>query len=249
MGTETSVLEDLYPESVAGGFTHVDSTIAFYSRVNALLSTESVVLDLGAGRGCFLEDSVAYRRDLRRLQGKVARVIGLDVDEAVLTNPVLDEAHVVAVDASFPLADRSVDLIVSDFTFEHVSDPAHVAGEISRVLRPGGWLCARTPNRSGYIGIPTRVVPNRLHDRVLNRVQPDKMAQDTFPTCYRLNTVADLKRHFPESDFEHCSYLGDAEPAYFGSSRAAWRAIRGFSQVVPARYRSVLYVFLRRRSD
>jgi SAM-dependent methyltransferase len=247
MADRTGAQKPLYPESAAGGFSHVDSTVAFYSRVNALLSPDSVVVDLGAGRGAFLEDPVSYRRDLRRLRGKVARVIGLDVDEAVLDNPALDDAHPIKVGGSFPLADKSVDLMVSDFTFEHISDPAQVAREISRVLRPGAWLCARTPNRFGYIGIPTQVVPNGLHGRVLARVQPDRQAKDTFPTCYRLNTMADLKRHFPEDEFEHCSYLADSEPAYFGGSTAACRVVRAVSQIVPGRYRSVLFVFLRRK--
>jgi SAM-dependent methyltransferase len=181
------------------------------------------------------------------LQGKAARVIGLDLDEAVLTNPTLDEAHVIGVDQPFPLADGSVDIVVSDFTFEHVTDPDHLAREIARILRPGGWLCARTPNRFGYIGIPTRAIPNRLHDLVLARVQPDKQQRDTFPTHYRLNSVRDLHRHFPEHAFEHCTYTADSEPAYFGSSRAVWRIVRAASQITPRRYRSVMYVFLRRR--
>jgi SAM-dependent methyltransferase len=239
--------QSLYPELVAGGFTHVDSTIGFYSRVNALLLPDHVVVDLGAGRGGFLEDSVDYRRELRRLQGKVARVIGLDVDDAVLANPAVDEAHVVAAGAPFPLPDGSVDIVVSDFTFEHVADPGGLSREIARVLRPGGWLCARTPNRAGYIGILTRFVPNHLHNRILARVQPGKQQQDTFPTRYRLNSPAALRRHFPKSMFEHCTYLADAEPAYFGGSRNAVRLVRAVSQVAPARYRSVMFVFLRRR--
>ncbi len=247
MRTECDASANLYPESLAGGFTHVDGTVAFYSRVNALLSPGAVVADLGAGRGCFLEDPVIYRRELRRLQGKVARVIGLDVDAAVLTNPTVDEAHVVTAGGSFPLADSSVDMIVSDFTFEHVTDPGHLGREIARVLRPGGWLCARTPNRFGYIGIPTRIVPNRLHDRVLTRVQPDKQRRDTFPTFYRLNSTRDLHRHFPENQFMHCTYAADSEPAYFGKSATARRVARSVSNLTPAPYRSVLYVFLRRR--
>jgi SAM-dependent methyltransferase len=247
MSDQIGILGRLYPEARAGGYTHIDGTVEFYTRVNALLEPHAVVVDLGAGRGGFLEDPVPYRRELRQLRGKAARVIGLDIDEAVLKNPALDEAHVIRPDQAFPLPDGSVDLLLSDFTFEHVVEPGHVAGEIARVLRPGAWLCARTPNRLGYIGIPTRAVPNQLHNRVLARVQPGKQEQDTFPTRYRLNSPADLRRWFPESEYLHCTYSADSEPAYFGNSAAAWRTVRFCSRFTPARYRSVLYIFLQKR--
>src|SRR5438093_943558 len=40
-----------YPESRFGGFTGVDGTLAFYIRVNSLIDSSSVVLDVGCGRG------------------------------------------------------------------------------------------------------------------------------------------------------------------------------------------------------
>ncbi|MBA3741940.1 methyltransferase domain-containing protein [Sporichthya sp.] len=236
-----------YPEMGAGGFSHVDGTIQFYSRINALLAPDHTVVDLGAGRGAFLEDTVAYRRELRRLQGKVRRVIGLDVDPAVLANPSLDEAHVLEPNGGFPLADASVDLMLSDFTFEHIESPEHVAAEIGRVLRPGGWLCARTPNKRGYIALGARVVPNQLHKAALRRLQPSKQERDTFPTRYRMNAVADLRRLFPEESYDHFTYAADNEPAYAGSSAAAWRLADGILHRAPRPYRSMLYIFIQRR--
>ena len=48
-----------YPESRFGGFTHVDATINFYSRVHELLTPSSIILDVGCGRGWYAEDPVA----------------------------------------------------------------------------------------------------------------------------------------------------------------------------------------------
>ncbi|MCU1353199.1 MAG: hypothetical protein JWM05_2408 [Acidimicrobiales bacterium] len=240
------VAEELYPEIEAGGFSRVDGTVAFYARVNALLDSSMTVVDFGAGRGRAAEDPVAFRRDLERIGNRAGKVIGVDVDEAVLGNPNLDEAHVITPGSPLPFADGSIDLVVSDFTFEHVDDPAWAAAEISRVLRPGGWLCARTPNKWGYIGIPTRLVPNHLHTAVLRRVQPEKQDRDTFPTAYRLNTVGDLRRHFPPASFDHHSYTFDSEPAYFGRSRVAWRIMRIVFRFTPERLRSMLFVFVRK---
>ncbi|MBA2559471.1 MAG: class I SAM-dependent methyltransferase [Propionibacteriales bacterium] len=237
----------VYPETGAGGFTHLDGTVQFYGRVSALLEPSHTIADLGAGRGSFLEDPVSYRRELRRLQGKAHRVIGLDIDPVVLSNPTVDEAHVLVPGGPFPLSDGSVDLIVSDFSLEHVDDPDQLAAEIRRVLRPGGWFCARTPNKWGYIGVAARIVPNRLHSAVLRRLQPTKPERDTFPTRYRMNTLAELRRRFPPSEFVHCSYAMECEPTYVGTSRALQRATGSVLALLPRRFGSVLYVFVQKR--
>jgi SAM-dependent methyltransferase len=238
---------ELYPEVAAGGFTHMDGTVEFYQRINALLAPEMTVLDFGAGRGQFIEDEVVCRRGLHRIRGKVASVIGLDVDDVVLNNPGLDRANLIVAGHSLPLEDCSIDLIVSDWTFEHVGNPTWAAGELDRVLRPGGWICARTPNRWGYIGMGARLVPNRLHTAVLRRLQPQKEAKDTFPTAYRMNTMRELSRLFPSARYQNCTYTMNNEPAYFGSSMTAWRLARSAFRLTPTRFSAVLYVFLRKR--
>lgn len=237
----------LYSETAAGGFSRVDGTVEFYQRVNALLSPAMTVIDFGAGRGRSSEDSVAYRRSLSILKGKVDRVVGLDVDDVVRENPTVDETHVINQGAALPIADEGVDIVVSDFTFEHVTDPAWLSVELTRVLKRGGWICARTPNKWGIIGIPTRLVPNRFHNAVLRRAQPAKQERDTFPTAYRLNSFGDLRRHFPPERFRDASYTMNSEPAYFGSSTLLWRLVRGSYRVTPDRLGSMLFIFMQKR--
>ena len=134
--------------------------------------------------------------------------------------------------------------MVSDFTFEHVEDAEWAGHELGRVLRPGGWLCARTPNKWGYIGMAARAVPNGLHNRVLSVLQPRKKVEDTFPTAYRMNTRRALERCFPSPAFTHHSYLHDAEPAYAGTSTAAWRLFQALHAVTPPPLRSMHHVFV-----
>ena len=170
-----TALERFFPEVGAGGYSRRDGTLEFFGRVNALLDPNGVALDLGAGRGRgAVDDTVEYRRRMRVLRGKCRRVIGIDVDPAVLDNPGLDEAYVIEHDAPLPLDDSSVDLVVSDMTFEHIDHPAHTAAELTRVLRPSGWICARTPNRWGYIGIAANAIPNRWHVALLKYLQPQR---------------------------------------------------------------------------
>lgn len=236
-----------FPEVRAGGFSRVDGTVAFYTRVRALTSPDSTVVDSGAGRGRFVEDPVAFRRGLQELRGSVRRVIGLDVDEAVRENAGVDEAHVITSGAPLPLPDASADLVLADCVFEHVEDPRWAASEIARVLRPGGWICARTPNRWGMIAVAARLVPNRHHVRTLRVLQPGKKDVDTFPTVYRMNTVRDLETCFPVAEFDHATYTYDGGPAYAGGSRIGWALFRALSRLTPARLRPTLFVFVQKR--
>lgn len=243
-----SLDQRFFPEIGAGGFSRIDGTVAFYQRVNSLLKKSDVLLDYGAGRGAaYMDDNCKYRRDLCNFRTKVSKVIGVDVDEVVLKNPALDEAYVFVAGESLSLADKSIDIVVSDFVFEHISDPAQAAKELDRVLKPGGWLCARTPNRNGYIALGNRLVPETIKMRILGRLQPERKEQDVFPALYRMNTFRSLLKYFPAERFEHFSYTWDPEPAYHANSRffySIWRAIQG---ITPAPFRAMLMVFFQKR--
>jgi len=128
----------IYPETRAGGFPRNSNQVLFFSRVRALLGEGMSVLDFGAGSGKWQRLPPGFRKDLICLRGHCRRVIGVDVDEAVLKNPLLDEAHVVHPEDRLPFGDQSFDMIVSWAVLEHVADPRFVAGEFARLLKPGG---------------------------------------------------------------------------------------------------------------
>ena len=243
------VLERLYPEIGAGGYSRVDLRVNFYTRVNALLEPEMTVLDLGAGRGRWLENMTGFKRSLVTLKGKCRRVIGVDPDPAVLANPTLDEARVAAPEAPLPLADGSVDLIVAYAVLEHVAQPVRFAAEVGRVLRPGGWFCAWTPNRWGYVGVGAQLVPSSLHARLLPWVSPaDRRAQaDVFPTVYRMNTPRQIRRLFRADAYEDYSHIVSGPPSYNLGSTAVARLLQLHARLAPAALGQVLHVFVRRR--
>lgn len=236
-----------YPEYAAGGYSRVDGSVEFYTRVRALLCQDMRVVDYGAGRAALTLRAIPIVRDLRTLKGSVAEVIGVDIDPEVLGNPTVDRAIVLDESGRIPLPDGSVGLVLSDFTFEHVQDPGLVGAELDRILQPGGWVCARTPNRWGIIGLGARAVPNRLHVAALRRLQPAKEGRDTFPTAYRMNTQRQLRRAFPPDRFEHFTYTYQGQPTYAGRSVAAVRLFQAVGAVTPAPLRPMLMVFLRKR--
>ncbi len=248
--TSQRIEQHFFPEVGAGGSTRLDGTWQFYSRVSSLIDPSMTVLDLGAGRGAALEAaSGTWKAPIVILQGRVKKLIGIDVDDAVLSNRFLDEAHVYD-GGKLPLADGSIDMIVSDYTLEHIDDPAVFSAEIGRVLRPGGWLCGRTPNFFSLLTLAASIAPNRSHVSLLKRIQPDRKEFDVFPTRYRLNTVRQLGKFFPALAWENYSYTYSPEPGYHFNNKAIFRMLLLYQYIkAPLLGGEVLMVFLRKKNQ
>jgi SAM-dependent methyltransferase len=154
----------------------------FRDRILAALTPEAVVLDLGAGAG------IVPQMDMR---GHAARICGVDLDPRVLENPYLDDGRI-ADAGHIPYDDATFDLIFSDNVFEHLDDPATVLRECARVLKPGGRVLFKTPNKHHYMPTIARMTPHSFHGFV-NRLR-GRATVDTFPTRYRANTVGAVRR-------------------------------------------------------
>lgn len=238
----------LYPEVRAGGYTRYDGFIEFYTRVNALVDGDSKVLDFGAGRGLWATEPLpALHKRLRAFHERVDSVHGVDVDPVVLENPTLATAQVITPGATLPFDDGNFDMVVADHVLEHVDakDAPKVASELLRVLRPGGWLAARTPNKWGIIGIGARTVPNEMHTRVLRKLQPERKAEDVFPVRYSMNTRRQLAQLFPAPN-ELVVYGHASEPTYFGTAAPAWRAAQFVDRLTPPAFAPTLMIFVRK---
>jgi SAM-dependent methyltransferase len=236
-----------YPESRFAGFSDVDGTIAFYNRVNALIHPADVIADIGCGRGAYGNDPIDYRRTLRILKGKCQSVIGIDVDPAAEHNPFIDEFRPITA-ARWPVESQSIDLCVSDNVLEHVQDTDNFFAEISRILKPGGYICIRTPNVRSYFGLASKLVPHRQHTEVLERVKDQVSPQDVFPTLYRCNTLGCIRKSLQLNGFEHTVYGYDAEPSYLSFSR--WLYFLGVlhQRFAPQIFKVGIHAFGRKRT-
>lgn len=156
----------------------------FERRVEALISGGGVrsLLDAGAGRTVPV---------LRKFLGKVERLIGVELVPFTEV-PAGIETHNADLGA-LPLADASVDLIMSRSVFEHLADPAAVYREFARVLRPGGRVVFLTANMWDYGTLVARLTPNRFHAKVV-RFSEGREEEDTFPTEYKTNTRGAVDR-------------------------------------------------------
>jgi len=244
----TRIEKSWFPEIDAGGFTSLDGTIEFYTRINALLKPEMTVLDFGAGRGAKLtDDRSSYKKRLMSLKGQVAKVIGCDIDDTVLNNPGVDETIIIEADTSLPFANETFDLIISDFVLEHIANPALISAEFLRILKPGGWICARTPNKYNLISLISKLIPNSAHSSVLRWVQPGRKSIDVFPTIFKLNSKRDINKWFQADAFENFTYRYEAEPSYFFNNSVVFALMLLINRLSPSMMKSGLFVFLRKK--
>lgn len=153
----------------------------FRDRILKELKPDADVLDIGAGAGIV---------DAMNFCGKARRICGIDLDPRVEENPFLDEGRI-ADAGQIPYADESFDLVFADNVMEHLDDPVGVLTEICRVLKPGGKLLFKTPNRNHYMPLIARWTPHRFHQWINKR--RGRAEIDTFPTRYRVNSAAQVK--------------------------------------------------------
>jgi hypothetical protein len=212
-----------YPETAFGGFTDIDGTIAFYVRVNALVEPSFRIVDFGCGRGGQAEDPIAFRRNLRCFKGRVARIIGLDVDIAGRTNPCLDEFRSLMPDASWGRRNR-----MGEFDYLRFCDgaPGRSRGLIPRGQkgsRARGGICVSAPLMLTVTSaLSRRLVPNKHHAKITSKAQADRKEEDVFPTLYRCNTISAIRRQMRLSGFQSLVYGYEAEPSYLEFSKLAY---------------------------
>ncbi|MBV9653029.1 MAG: glycoside hydrolase family 99-like domain-containing protein [Acetobacteraceae bacterium] len=104
------------------------------------------------------------------LLGQVARsVVGVDLDASAVRfaneNYLSERVSFRRGDAvALPIADHSVDVVVSFETIEHLEDHEAFLAEMRRVLRPGGVLVISSPDRRVYTEEASQKNPFHVHE-------------------------------------------------------------------------------------
>jgi SAM-dependent methyltransferase len=149
------------------------------------------MLDAGCGRD--LEFS-------REFSGKV-QVVGVDLEEKLETRNQQSPYALRGNLETLPFPDNYFDLIISRSVIEHLSDPARVFREFSRVLKPGGKVILSTPNKYDYISVIAMLTPYSWHRKLVSKVV-GVSEDDVFPTLYRANTLSILGKELRAAGFQ-----------------------------------------------
>jgi ubiquinone/menaquinone biosynthesis C-methylase UbiE len=193
----------------------------FELTVDSLLRRDQTLLDAGCGRTAPV---------LIKYRGKAKRLIGVDLVD--FPSP-LDGVELFNADlSSIPVADQSVDVVMSRSVMEHIVDPPRVYGEIARVLRPGGAFVFLTGNFWDYSAVIANLVPNRFHPWIVRRTQ-GRAEIDVFPTAYKTNTRSAVNRWSRRAGFDVVSYeyLGQY-PTYFMFNSVLFLAATAYEKTI-----------------
>lgn len=116
---------------------------------------EMILRYAGSQPGRMLENGCGVGMYVEHLAPHSSQIIGLEyeLERAQRANQRvanLPQAHILcAAGEQLPFPDSYFDLILSHEVLEHVQDDRQAAGEMVRVLRPGGRIIVFAPNR-GY---------------------------------------------------------------------------------------------------
>ncbi len=135
---------DLHNDMLRESGRRSDAHLARYMAACDVVRPGDTVLDAACGMG--------YGSHMLRVASGASRVIGVDASPDAVAYASAhyggDMAEFVTADAAAlaMLPDRSVDVVVSFETLEHVPDPPALLREFSRVLTPGGRIIVSVPN-------------------------------------------------------------------------------------------------------
>lgn len=218
------LLERCYPLAPDGG-RHRDGTRPFYDWLLESIDRPSAnVLNIGAGPTPLDER--------RRLRGRVARLVGVDVDPVVLANADLDEARVTD-GIALPYAEATFDAAYSDWTMEHVEHPLALLREVHRVLKPGASYWLRTTNLHHYVTAISATTPYRFHAWLLHRCRPEASIGTPWPTHYHCNTRSAVRGLADQAGFSGCEVrMVESYPSYLMFSRLAFLLGVAYERVV-----------------
>jgi glycosyltransferase involved in cell wall biosynthesis/SAM-dependent methyltransferase len=137
------------------------------------LSKDVRVLDIACGEG--------FGSDL--LAQTAARVTGVDIVPEVVLHAGRryrrnNLGFIAGSCAAIPMADQSVDVVVSFETLEHHDQHDEMMREVRRVLRPGGVLVISSPDRREYSDLPA--YQNPFHVRELYRDEFEGLLKGHF---------------------------------------------------------------------
>ena len=217
-----------------------DGTIEYYRQVKLYMKDGYKILDYGAGRGSwYYDDDNQERRQMRALKDRGNTVIGIDVDEAVLSNPTNDENHIIS-EQWIEENKESFDLISADVVLEHIKDYKKFFFNINKLLKKDGYFCARTPHKYSYVALGSKLIPNWLHSYTLKKSQPKRKDIDVFKAYYKINTISASNKLF--DGYKDYSYLFTPEPAYFSENKIIRPIFNIIHKYFPKEFSAQLFI-------
>ncbi len=204
----------------------------------------ATVVDAGAGDRCSFYE---YRPS-------GVNVIGVDASEQALrANRELDDWRVADITRRLPFADGTIDIVASKHVLEHLPDITAFLAEVWRVLKPGGATIHLLPSRYSLAALLSRLLPDDLRQRVVNRLHPETTGTTRFHTYYHRCSPAALEASLRQAGFSveqtvvsyyGAHYFGFFLPLYLLA--ATWESL---CQLLGARCLAATFLVVARKPD
>ncbi len=146
---------------------------AGYRVMSAIDLTDKNVLEIGAGD----------IRHLQYLKGKPSEYVLADISPEMMSfaqqklteQTIAHRSILLQRNQPLPLADESIDVIVSFYSLEHLYPLRPYLQDTHRVLKPGGILIGAIPAEGGLAWGGGRMLTSRRWFKKNTRIDPDKI--------------------------------------------------------------------------
>jgi SAM-dependent methyltransferase len=181
--------------------------------VDRQVHADTRVLDIGCGSSDLLREAFA----------RAQLAFGIDTAAQGLAKNTIVNAKAIADAEHLPFEGSSFDMALLAWVLEHLERPETAFREIHRVLKPHGAVIFLTPNAWNYNSWLIRLVPNALHPGFTSRLYA-RPGADTFPTRYRLNTIARIESLLTRLGFQREGLILNGDPTYVGLNEPLFKA-------------------------
>ena len=151
-------------------------------------------LDVGCGHELFPSN----RKLAQVLSARCGSLTGIDPDPAIHPNSWLHHREQCGIE-DFE-TDRRFDLVSMRMVAEHIADPDATVAKFGSLARPGGRVVVYTVSRWAPVSLLAAATPTSFH-RAVKRAVWNTPDDDTFPTLFKMNTRAALRRVFGAHGF------------------------------------------------
>jgi 2-polyprenyl-3-methyl-5-hydroxy-6-metoxy-1,4-benzoquinol methylase len=214
------LIDRKYPETR----TKYDLSLDLVRRsVEQMTSKRNIrILDAGCGR----------KSGIRFHSNSNVTLFGIDVVlDGVKKNSDIDAGLVTNLE-NIALDYNSVDIIFSNMVFEHLRKPDAFFREVSRILKPGGFLIFSTPCIYNIAVVLNRFLPDPV-SRKLGYCLTGVAEEDIFPTVYKANSPRRLRRLFENTSFRQTDLIMYQPPPYaFVFSTAVCRLLIAYYRII-----------------
>jgi|SRR3989344_2999245 len=165
----------------------------YIKKIIRYVPAKSKVLDVGCGVG----------QVSNFLAGRGYNVIGTDISQLLIEEAKKNgKANFRVMDAlNLEFEDKRFDCVISAETIEHIPDPEKMLSEIHRVLKNGGILVLRFPNRQNKVKQLSTLIKKRPRFEIVNpNLGADVYGEDE-DLCY-LASTADIIVYLRERGFK-----------------------------------------------